>query len=104
MLELLASGTVSAAALYALLKHGPTAMRTVLREWTRRWLIRCAVKGKTPGERKRAHDLLTSLESTPSVEHGGRQPPDSIEGSNGPTENTSDDDGGEGRDGHTDRL
>ena len=65
MLELLVPGGTIAAVMFALLKHGPRAVGTVLREWTRFWLVRRAFKGKDKDERKRARDLLKFLESEP---------------------------------------
>jgi hypothetical protein len=89
MLELLRLVAVPGAAgvllilIRIVLKHGPKFVRTVMRERTRSWLARRAVKGRTKQVRKDARDVLKSLESAPPDEEKPKRRPDSIGGPDG---------------------
>ena len=82
----LVQGTVGVtllAAMYVILKQGPQALRTVMRERTRLRLIRLALEADDEEVRKRARGLLTLLESATPDEQNGKRPPDSIYGPDG---------------------
>ncbi|WP_258906940.1 hypothetical protein [Actinokineospora sp. UTMC 2448] len=59
-------GALALTTLFILLKFGPNALSTVLRECTRRSLVRRALNGKTAKERERALNLLIQLEAVQS--------------------------------------